>query len=180
MSQLKVYKEDSAAEFEEFNTFDEIKEKLDSVGIQFERWQAEQDISDQASQEQILEAYKTSVDRLMNERGFVKADVIAITPAVENHQELRKKFLNEHTHNEDEARFFIDGKGLFTIHANGHVYAMLCEKNDLINVPAKTKHWFDMGPNPSFKCIRVFGTEAGWVAEFTGSDIASKFPRLEN
>lgn len=180
MSQLRVYAEDNATEAEEFNTFEEIREKLTEVGVQFERWQATQQVDDSASQDEILDAYKESVDKLMGERGFQTADVISITPQVENHSELRKKFLNEHTHSDDEARFFIDGKGLFTIHANQQVYSMLCEKNDLINVPAGTKHWFDMGPNPYFKCIRVFTNQEGWVAKFTGDNISERFPRLEN
>jgi 1,2-dihydroxy-3-keto-5-methylthiopentene dioxygenase len=43
-------------------------------------------------------------------------------------------------------------------------------------VPANTTHWFDMGENPNFKCIRFFTTENGWEANFTGSDIATRFP----
>ena len=60
------------------------------------------------------------------------------------------------------------------------VYAMLCTKEDLINVPAGTKHWFDMGTNPFFKCIRMFTNKEGWVAQFTGSTIAGNFLKLEN
>jgi len=46
-------------------------------------------------------------------------------------------------------------------------------------VPANTTHWFDMGENPHFTCIRLFTTADGWVADFTGSDIATKFPTLD-
>jgi 1,2-dihydroxy-3-keto-5-methylthiopentene dioxygenase len=35
-----------------------------------------------------------------------------------------------------------------------------------------------MGPQPDFKCIRLFTSPDGWVANFTGSDIASRFPRF--
>jgi len=50
----------------------------------------------------------------------------------------------------------------------------------LISVPARTTHWFDMGSAPDFKAIRLFTTDNGWVAEFTGSDISTKFPDLDN
>jgi 1,2-dihydroxy-3-keto-5-methylthiopentene dioxygenase len=60
------------------------------------------------------------------------------------------------------------------------VYAVLCEKNDLISVPANTPHWFDMGPNPDFCAIRLFNNPDGWVAHFTGDEIAARFPLLEN
>jgi 1,2-dihydroxy-3-keto-5-methylthiopentene dioxygenase len=36
-----------------------------------------------------------------------------------------------------------------------------------------------MGENPNFKAIRLFTTSEGWVAHFTGSDIARRFPKLE-
>ena len=76
-------------------------------------------------------------------------------------------------------RFFIDGRGLFFLHTNAKVYAVLCEQGDLISVPANTTHWFDMGENPYFKCIRLFTNEDGWIAEFTGSDIAKSFPTFD-
>jgi len=56
----------------------------------------------------------------------------------------------------------------------------LCEKDDLISVPANTKHWFDMGPNPVFTAIRLFNNPEGWVARFTGDAIAEEFPLLDN
>jgi len=59
------------------------------------------------------------------------------------------------------------------------VYGVLCEAGDLISVPAGTRHWFDMGGAPDFQCIRLFTTPEGWVADYTGDDIARRFPRLE-
>ena len=91
---------------------------------------------------------------------------------------LRAKFLAEHTHADDEVRFFVAGSGLFVLHAEGRVYAALCEQDDLISVPAGIRHWFDMGSSPAFTCIRLFNDPAGWVARFTGDDIATRFPTL--
>jgi len=76
-------------------------------------------------------------------------------------------------------RFFVAGRGLFTLHLANQVYEILCEKDDLIGVPAGTRHWFDMGPEPYFVAIRVFTNPAGWVANFTGNEIASRFTRLD-
>lgn len=179
MSLLRIYKDNDAHDYEEYSSFDDIKDRLKDIGVKFERWQAGKEISNDMPPEEILEAYREEIDRLKAERGFLTEDVIAVHPQVENHPELRKKFLDEHTHSDDEARFFIDGKGLFCIHTGGHVYSVVCEKNDLINVPAGTPHWFDMGPEPEFKCIRVFTNKEGWVADFTGDRIASEFPRFE-
>jgi 1,2-dihydroxy-3-keto-5-methylthiopentene dioxygenase len=46
-------------------------------------------------------------------------------------------------------------------------------------VPANTRHWFDMSEQPYFIAIRLFNNPAGWVANFTGTDIAERFPRYE-
>ncbi len=36
-----------------------------------------------------------------------------------------------------------------------------------------------MGENPDFKSIRLFVIPDGWVGEFTGSEIASRFPSFD-
>jgi len=76
-------------------------------------------------------------------------------------------------------RFFVEGSGLFYLHAGDKVYTVLCGKGDLISIPANTTHWFDMGTNPYFKAIRFFTTPDGWVGNFTGSEIAKKFPDFD-
>jgi 1,2-dihydroxy-3-keto-5-methylthiopentene dioxygenase len=92
---------------------------------------------------------------------------------------MRQKFLSEHTHADFEVRFFVEGSGLFYLHVGDKVYTLLCEKGDLISVPANTTHWFDMGTKPYFKCIRFFTTPEGWVGNFTGSEIAKQFPDFD-
>ena len=92
---------------------------------------------------------------------------------------MRRKFLDEHFHKEDEVRFFVAGSGLFTLHVEGRVYEVRCESGDLIGVPDSTLHWFDMGEAPNFVAIRFFTEPDGWVGHFTGSDWAQRFPRYE-
>ena len=179
MSLLRIYNESGAGHFKEFTEAEDIISALKPVSIRFERWQANEVLASDADQNQILRAYDESLKRIMKEVGFVTADVISVHSATPNPGELRKKFLNEHTHSEDEARFFVDGCGIFYIHPNQNVYLLVCEKGDFIDIPANTRHWFDMGPSPFLKAIRTFNTPEGWVADFTGSEIASKFPRFE-
>jgi 1,2-dihydroxy-3-keto-5-methylthiopentene dioxygenase len=156
-----------------------IARELGRIGVRFERWQAEKAVGSGALQDEVLTAYRADVDRLMREGGYQTADVISLTRDHPDKAALRQKFLSEHTHSEDEIRFFVDGQGLFYLHAEGRVYGALCTKGDLISVPAGTTHWFDMGPNPHLACIRIFTNPDGWVAQFTGSDIAGRFPMLE-
>jgi 1,2-dihydroxy-3-keto-5-methylthiopentene dioxygenase len=177
MGILRIYK--NTSEFEDVTGNGKISELLATQGIKFEQWTAAQQLPPDASPEVVLKAYNDAVERLRKERGFTDQDVIAIHPGFQGHETLRQKFLNEHTHSDDEARFFVDGSGLFWIHNDAGVFALLCEKGDLVNVPKGTKHWFDMGSKPDFKCIRVFTNQEGWVGHFTGDAISNQYPDFD-
>lgn len=155
-----------------------IAAELGRVGVRFEQWQASQPIVPGASQDEVIAAYRGDIDRLMGEEGYQAVDVISLTPDHPDRAALRQKFLSEHTHSEDEVRFFVAGAGQFTLHLGGRVYDILCEQGDLIGVPDGTRHWFDMSEAPYFVAIRLFTNKEGWVANFTGDDIASRFPRM--
>ena len=157
----------------------EMATELARIGVAFEQWQASQPVAPGASPEDVMAAYRADIDRLVAERGFRSVDVVSIAPDNPQREAMRAKFLEEHFHKEDEVRFFVAGSGLFTLHVDGKVYEVRCEQGDLIAVPDSTKHWFDMGPEPSFVAIRFFTEPDGWVGHFTGTDIARKFPRYE-
>ncbi|AYC33264.1 acireductone dioxygenase [Pseudomonas cavernae] len=181
MSSLTVYHESSPELPNKLLTHvEDIAATLAEVGVRFERWQAQAPISPGASQDEVIAAYRPQIDQLMSERGYITVDVVSMNRDHPQKAEMRAKFLDEHRHGEDEVRFFVAGRGLFTLHIEDHVYAVLCEKNDLISVPAGTRHWFDMGEQPHFVAIRLFNNPEGWVANFTGADIASRFPRLDD
>jgi len=178
MSELRVY-EENGKPVASFAAFDDIHAQLAELGVRFERWQALQQLDADATQDEVIEAYRNSVNRLMNDCGFKSVDVISLTADHPQREAMRAKFLDEHTHDEFEVRFFVEGRGLFNLRVNGRIYSVLCEQGDLISVPAGVRHWFDMGPQPHLKCIRLFTTPEGWVANYTGDKIADGFPRLE-
>lgn len=180
MSLLTVYPDNQPDQGVHYTDFADIQRELSPLGVKFERWTADREISADDDQTTVIAAYRHSIDRLIEEYGFQSVDVINLNPDHPQKAEFRQKFLAEHTHDDFEVRFFIDGCGLFYLHVGNKVYAALCEKGDLISVPANTTHWFDMGANPRFKCIRLFTTADGWVAKFTGSDIAARFPTLDD
>lgn len=179
MSLLTIHPESHPDRAEIIVAHEAIANRLREIGVLFERWKAGREFDPDADQETILAAYREPVERLKKRYGFQSADVISVRPDHPQKQELRAKFLNEHTHGDFEVRFFVEGRGLFFLHPDENVYAVLCEQGDLISVPAHIKHWFDMGESPDLKCIRLFSAPEGWVADFTGSDIASEFPQLE-
>jgi 1,2-dihydroxy-3-keto-5-methylthiopentene dioxygenase len=179
MSLLTIYPDNQPEHGESYRDFAAIEQQLNAIGVQFERWQTDHVLAAGASHNDILAAYQDPIGRLKHQYGFKSVDIINLNADHPEKTTLRQKFLSEHIHIDFEVRFFIEGCGLFSLHIDDKVYAVLCEKGDLISVPAYTKHWFDMGENPRFKCIRLFTTPEGWVATFTGSDIAKAFPTLD-
>ncbi|RMD79230.1 MAG: cupin [Gammaproteobacteria bacterium] len=158
-----------------------VAEALAPLGVDFERWEADRDLGPGAGQEEILAAYAGPVGRLKARHGFRAADVVALGPDHPQREALRAQFLDEHTHEDFEVRCFVRGRGLFFLHdpVRGRVHAVLCGPGDLISIPAGVPHWFDMGARPELQCIRLFTTPEGWVARYTGSDLARRFPTLE-
>jgi 1,2-dihydroxy-3-keto-5-methylthiopentene dioxygenase len=179
MSILKIYHENDSTQAETYTQFEKIAEFMDGIGVHIQRWEAQKPLAAEASEEEILAAYCSSVDQLCQQYGLKAADVISVKSDHPEKKALREKFLSEHTHSDFEVRFFVEGQGQFYLHAEGKVYVLLCEKGDLISVPAGMPHWFDMGENPNLKCIRLFTSPEGWVADFTGNGIADRFPRLD-
>lgn len=176
MSALFVYAENRPEEPERVvREGAAIAEATSHIGVRFERWRADRELPEGASQEAILAAYATEVARLKAECGYQSADVVRIARGTPDTAPMRQKFLSEHRHGEDEVRFFVEGSGTFYFHVEGKVYVLLCTRGDLVGVPAGTRHWFDMGEHPYFCAVRLFVDPDGWVAKLTGDPIASRF-----
>lgn len=179
MSHLTVYKDDNAGlPVWESREHAAIAEKLAGAGIRFERWNTPAEISLQADDASIMNAYAAEIKRIKDAGGYQSIDVIRVLADNPKRVELRNKFLSEHTHSEDEVRFFVDGSGMFYLHIDGHVYMVLCERGDLISVPDGVRHWFDLGDKPQLAAIRFFTNVEGWVANYTQDKIADNFPKL--
>ena len=159
---------------------DRIADELSKIGVVFERWNASVHLNEGADQAAVLEAYKADVERLSNAHGYQSVDVVRMKPDHPDRAAMRAKFLAEHIHEDDEVRFFVEGQGAFYLRVGGKVYRTICAAGDLISVPKNTTHWFDAGDKPLFAAIRLFTTPDGWVAKFTGDEIAKRFPEFVN
>jgi 1,2-dihydroxy-3-keto-5-methylthiopentene dioxygenase len=177
VSKLEIFAEDGA-KLSETTDGAEIATALAEIGVTFERWPT-RGLSADADSDAILAAYAPEIERLTAKGGYRSIDAVSVVPDHPDRAAMRTKFLCEHTHAEDEVRFFVRGEGLFTLHAADRVWNVLCCEGDLMSVPAGMTHWFDMGAAPNFTAIRMFVNPDGWVAAFTGSDIAERFPRYE-
>jgi 1,2-dihydroxy-3-keto-5-methylthiopentene dioxygenase len=181
MSVLRIYPDTDTTQLE-FTTerADRIQQQLQAVGVRFEQWPTQDNLKAGAESDAVMKAYTAEIEQLKTAEGYQTVDLISLDASHPKKDELRQVFLREHTHSEDEVRFFVAGQGLFSLHIEKRVYEVLCQQGDLISVPANTPHWFDMGPNPELMAIRFFNNPEGWVANYTDSDIAERFNRLEN
>ena len=125
----------------------EIRKFLQPFGIAYDCWAVAGRVDRDASASEILQAYAPEVEALKARGGYVTADVVDVTPQLPNLEAMLDKFKKEHRHVEDEVRFVVKGRGIFYIHPEesaGPLFSIEVEEGDLINVPAGTKHWFDL------------------------------------
>ncbi|GAA4973646.1 1,2-dihydroxy-3-keto-5-methylthiopentene dioxygenase [Nonomuraea thailandensis] len=185
MTYLTVYSDSEQPEtLLETEDAAEIAAVLKDIDVVLRHWQVVESLPQDAGQEEILAAYRAEIDRVIAEEGYTFVDVAKLHPDggddwPERAAAARRKFLAEHTHDDDEVRYFVSGSGIFYLHVDHKVHAVLCEAGDLLSVPKNTTHWFDMGTRPSFTAIRFFHDDDGWIGDFTGSPIAGRIPDFD-
>ncbi len=153
-----------------------IIEYLAGCGIEYEQWTPAHPVADDASPDEIMEAYSAEIGKLKARGGYVTADVIDVNPETPGLEAMLAKFNKEHWHDEDEVRFIISGHGLFHIHPqNGSVVAIEVGPGDLIRVPRGTWHWFNLCADRRIRAIRLFQDTAGWTPHYTDSGVDAGF-----
>jgi 1,2-dihydroxy-3-keto-5-methylthiopentene dioxygenase len=163
----------------------DIIRELAPHGVTLRRLPLRTDDTPSLDDQALLDLYREEIEEVCAQDSMKLVDVARLHPAPteewrERAAKARSTFLEEHLHSEDEVRFFAHGRGLFTLHLDDRVFAVLCEAGDLLSVPAGVRHWFDMGERPDFAAIRFFQEEDGWVGDFTGVPIAGGFPGLDD
>ena len=185
MSRLSIFPDESSAHAAngpmpalESNDPAVIQSELSRRGIGFEQWPAEQGLPEGADQATILQAYADAIARVQRDGGYATVDAIRMTPDHPDREPLRRKFLEEHTHAEDEVRFFVEGCGLFLLHIGSEVLSVLCERGDLMRVPAGTRHWFTWALSlSSVLCVGSTTPRDGWRSTPAAAS-PSDFPGL--
>ena len=154
----------------------EIKAFLKQYGIEFEQWDVEGRIGEDATSEEILEAYAPEIERLKQAHGFVTADVINVIPETPGLDDMLAKFDKEHLHTEDEVRFTVKGSGVFHINPeSADVFAVTVESGDLISVPKGTHHWFNLCSDKTIRCIRLFEDMSGWAPHYMEQPVHKEY-----
>jgi 1,2-dihydroxy-3-keto-5-methylthiopentene dioxygenase len=151
---------------------DDVRDYLARIGIEYERWETPANLPRDASAEQVLNAFAPQIEECKRRGGYVTADVIDVNADTPGLDAMLAKFNIEHTHDEDEVRYIIAGRGLFHIHPpQGPVLAIEVEAGDLLRVPRGTRHWFDLCGDRRIRAIRLFQDKSGWTPHYTGSGV---------
>ena len=162
----------------------EIGRALASHGVRYSQWRLSPAGTADLDADGLIAAYRPEVEEVIGREHYQKVDAVQLRPSddpewQDKAVQARQRFLAEHTHDDDEDRYFARGAGVFYLHIGDKVYAVYCTAGDLLSVPANTTHWFDMGTEPDYVSVRFFHDDDGWIGNFTGSDIAKKFPTFD-
>ena len=150
----------------------EVEAFLNSQGVIFEKWDItklpeglkETYLLSDEEKEQILETFAPEIFDISARRGYKAQDVISLTEATPNLDELLVNFKREHHHSDDEVRFIVSGHGIFAIEGeNGTWFDVELYPGDLISVPENVRHYFTLQEDRQVVAIRIFVTTAGWV-----------------
>jgi 1,2-dihydroxy-3-keto-5-methylthiopentene dioxygenase len=163
--------------------YDKVRDFLAGINIVYEYWEPVADLSHDASNEEVLNAYSKPINELKRRGGYVTADVITVNKNTPGLDAMLAKFNIEHRHDEDEVRYIVSGRGLFHIHSQqqeeqeqrDQVVAIEVDAGDLICIPRDTLHWFDLCGDRKIRAIRLFQNISGWTPHYTYSAIDRKY-----
>jgi 1,2-dihydroxy-3-keto-5-methylthiopentene dioxygenase len=155
----------------------EIRVALAPLGIDYERWSLDR-VPDDASADEVLAAYTNEIDEMKRRGGYVTADVIDVNPTTPNLEAMLARFDKEHTHDEDEVRFILSGRGIFFLHLDQKVVSVEVGPGDMLRVPRGTTHWFTLCEDRRIRAIRWFQATSGWTPLYTDSGLERGYQPL--
>ena len=156
---------------------DEIAEFLAPYGIWYEQWPVTERVGTMRRATRSWLPTSAEIEILKERGGFTTADVVSVCPDTPDLEVMLDKFRREHTHDEDEVRFTVQGRGVFHVHGDDDtVFAIEVEAGDLINVPRGTRHWFNLCADRTIRCIRLFQDRSGWTPHYVeGSSLHESY-----
>lgn len=155
----------------------EVASYLENQGVIYEHWDIEKlpnrlsekyDLTDEEKDE-ILTVFQKEIKSISEKRGYKAQDVISLSDATPNLDELLQNFKREHHHTDDEVRFIVSGHGIFAIQGkDGVFFDVRLNPGDLISVPPNIRHYFTLQEDRKVVAVRIFVTTEGWVLNLRG------------
>lgn len=177
MAKITVFKTN-----ERIEKAQDIAAFLAPFGIWYEHWNSGTMSfrpTQENTDEEILSAYEAKLAAIKEKGGYITADVMRVHPEIPGLDTMLSKFSSEHTHSEDEVRFVVAGRGIFHINpVTAPVFAIEMHSGDLINVPAGTRHWFNLCSDKTICAIRLFQDKTGWTPHYTEAPVHRDYSPL--
>ena len=153
---------------------DQVGETLTGLGLTYERWDVAKmpkNLSNRSltdvEKKSVLDAFADDIARRSQIGGYKTADVVTLYPDTPNLDAMLAKFDKKHLHTDDEVRFVVQGRGVFTLFPpTGEVIDAELHPGDFITVPANYRHHFVLCADRQITAIRLFTDPAGWVATY--------------
>jgi 1,2-dihydroxy-3-keto-5-methylthiopentene dioxygenase len=152
----------------------EVGSFLNKQGVLYEHWSIEKlpsnlqnkFILNDEEKKEILNTFDPEIRDLAQRNGYLVWDVVALSDATPNIEELLKKFEQVHTHTEDEVRAIAAGHGIFIIKGDEEIgyFDVELGPGDVISVPVNTPHFFTLMEDRNVVAIRLFIETEGWIA----------------
>ncbi|MFC4101101.1 1,2-dihydroxy-3-keto-5-methylthiopentene dioxygenase [Paenibacillus xanthanilyticus] len=169
MAEIRIRNTDERIQGEE-----NVRAFLENQEVLYEHWNTdklpeelrEKFVLTDDEKAQILSVYDEDIRDLASRRGYRTWDIISLSDATPNLDELLKKFESVHTHTEDEVRAITAGKGIFIIKGTDDVgyFDVELEAGDVISVPEHKAHFFTLMENRQIVAVRLFIETEGWIA----------------
>ncbi|MGM0873320.1 MAG: cupin domain-containing protein [Bacillota bacterium] len=153
---------------------DNVLSFLEKQGVLYEHWDInklpvglkEKFVLNDQEKSDILSTFKEEIEDLAERRDYKVWDVVALSDATPNLEDLLKKFEQVHTHTEDEVRAITAGHGIFIIKGDEQTgyFDVELEAGDVISVPEGNPHFFTLMEDRQVVAVRLFIETEGWVA----------------
>ncbi|WP_433749174.1 1,2-dihydroxy-3-keto-5-methylthiopentene dioxygenase [Falsibacillus pallidus] len=159
---------------------EEVVQFLEEQDVIYENWDIaklpaalqEKFLLTEEEKEEILAVFKDEIKDISERRGYQAQDVISLSEATPNLDQLLKNFNREHHHTDDEVRFIVSGHGVFVIQGkDGVFFEVHLNPGDLISVPENIRHYFTLSDDLNVVAVRIFVTQEGWVPIYENASI---------
>ena len=118
-----------------------------------------------------LSNFQARLDDKAQSNGYIKQDVVELTPEMQNLETILAKFDKEHLHTDDEVRLVLSGHGIFDIRSIGDRWMRIeVYPSDYISVPAHRHHRFFVMKDQHIRCVRLFKDMSGWEPVYRSAE----------
>ncbi|MBX9762204.1 MAG: acireductone dioxygenase [Pseudomonadaceae bacterium] len=158
---------------------EDIASTLARVGAQFAQHPVAQPVVAGTPGAEVLAACQVQVEHLLSHCGFAHADVLSLCDERGEGSELATTLAQPRLCESASALYVLAGRCLLALHIGEYVYSLVCEKGDLLQLPAGCVHWLDVGEHPRVALLCLFAGAQQAVFLPANSACAGAMPGLD-